>query len=446
MESILKNIYINKIQVPKFHGHVRLELRGCRETEVIEHDNHMTDALGKMFSNNGYYLNVGKVMDELCPTTEVAFGGIVLTDKEIPDDATTLPGGIEATACGAFNVANADEALTQGSYNQKESVADWPSKKMTYVYDWTTNQGNGVIAAAALTHRDMGYCGFGDAGISKTGNPYAYIDGSWNLCNAREQINGISTFYVDAKYILGGNFDINANKFKVFKYASEISTFSPFNTKRDETQDLNKISYEQIDLKADGLSYLDNTCNDGRYIYFVNQGETYQNDTLSVFKLEITNMTIQRIDVKNTTQANWNNNYGIDTYNEYIYILGSNWKLYEINTKNTTDIHEYDTKGLDYAYLNKVAKGNGKIYITNNKQIVIFDCVTKSMKISKLRQCDTDVMNIINNDINKMSINSYGRIFTTYLKNYLATVSNLEKPVTKTADKTMKVTYTIQQE
>ena len=266
------------------------------------------------------------------------------------------------------------------------------------------------------------------------------------MCNTREQINGIFPFYVDAKYILGGNFDINANKFKVFKYASEISTFSPFNTKRDETQDLNKISYEQIDLKADGLSYLNNTCNDGRYIYFVNQGVTYQNDTLSVFKLEITNMTIQRIDVKNTTQANWNNNYGIDTYNEYIYILGSNWKLYEINTKNTTDIHEYDTKRMDYGYLNKVAKGNGKIYITNNKRIIIFDCVTKSMKISKLRQYDTDCLNIINNDINKMSINSHGRIFTTYLKNYLATVSNLEKPVTKTADKTMKVTYTIQQE
>ena len=99
MESVLKNIYINKIQVPKFRGHVRLELRGCRETEVIEHDNHMTAALEKMFSNNGYYLNVGKVMDELCPTTEVAFGGIVLTDKEIPDDATTLPGGIENDEC-----------------------------------------------------------------------------------------------------------------------------------------------------------------------------------------------------------------------------------------------------------------------------------------------------------------------------------------------------------
>lgn len=41
---------------------------------------------------------------------------------------------------------------------------------MTYVYDWTTNQANGVIAAAALTHRDMGLCGFGDAGISELTN------------------------------------------------------------------------------------------------------------------------------------------------------------------------------------------------------------------------------------------------------------------------------------
>ena len=61
MESVLKNIYINKIQVPKIHGHVRLELRGCRETEVVEHDNHMTAAFEKMFSNNGYYLNIGSL-------------------------------------------------------------------------------------------------------------------------------------------------------------------------------------------------------------------------------------------------------------------------------------------------------------------------------------------------------------------------------------------------
>lgn len=443
MESILKNIYINKIQVPKFHGHVRLELRGCRETEVIEHDNHMTDALGKMFSNNGYYLNVGKVMDELCPTTEVAFGGIVLTDKEIPDDATTLPGGIEATACGAFNVANADEALTQGSYNQKESVADWPSKKMTYVYDWTTNQGNGVIAAAALTHRDMGLCGFGDAGISELTNVKKYIDGDYSLCNAREPIDGITTFYIDSQYIYGGS--LSANKFKVYKYASEISTFSPFNIERNKTQDINKISYEQIDLEIDGLSTLSRTCNDGRYIYFINKGITYKNKTLQVFKLDITNMTMQRIDITNNTQTNWYNDGGIDAYNEYIYISDSNKKLYEINTKNPTDVHEYETK-MDYIYLNKIANSNGKIYVTNNNRIAIFDCITKSMKLSKLKQYDSSRPYIINNGINKMTVNDSGRIYTTYLKNYLATISNLDKPVTKTADKTMKVTYTIQQE
>ena len=68
------------------------------------------------------------------------------------------------------------------------------------------------------------------------------------------------------------------------------------------------------------------------------------------------------------------------------------------------------------------------------------------MKLSKLKQYDSERPNIINNKINKMTVNNYGRIYTTYLKNYLATISNLDKPVTKTADKTMKVTYTIQQE
>ena len=156
-------------------------------------------------------------------------------------------------------------------------------------------------------------------------------------------------------------------------------------------------------------------------------------------------MTMQRIDITNNTQTNLYNDGGIDAYNEYIYISDGNKKLYEINTKNPTDVHEYETK-MDYTYLNKIANSNGKIYVTNNNRIAIFDCITKSMKLSKLKQYDRERPNIINNKINKMTVNDYGRIYTTYLKNYLATISNLDKPVTKTADKTMKVTYTIQQE
>lgn len=198
-------------------------------------------------------------------------------------------------------------------------------------------------------------------------------------------------------------------------------------------------------MEIDGLSTLSRTCNDGRYIYFINKGVTYKNKTLQVFKLDITDMTMQRIDITNNTQTNWYNDGGIDAYNEYIYISDSNKKLYEINTKNPTDVHEYETK-MDYIYLNKIANSNGKIYVTNNNRIAIFDCITKSMKLSKLKQYDSSRPYIINNGINKMTVNDSGRIYTTYLKNYLATISNLDKPVTKTADKTMKVTYTIQQE
>lgn len=72
------------------------------------------------------------------------------------------------------------------------------------------------------------------------------------------------------------------------------------------------------------MSTLSRTCNDGRYIYFINKGVTYKNKTLQVFKLDITDMTMQRIDITNNTQTNWYNDGGIDAYNEYIYISDSN--------------------------------------------------------------------------------------------------------------------------
>ena len=80
---------------------------------------------------------------------------------------------------------------------------------------------------------------------------------------------------------------------------------------------------------------------------------------------------------------------------------------------------------------------------------LIFDCITKTIKASKLRNYGDDI-GIAN--VNPLSVihmymqNRNNYIRETKLALYLATISNLDKPVQKTADKTMKVTYTIQQE
>lgn len=177
MNTTIKTINIinHSLQVPKIHGHMKIELRGCRETEIVEHDNNMTNALEEIIDAYGMYLNPGVVISALCPTLENAFGGIILTDKALEDGVLTVPGGTNVIACGLYNVANSDTALTQGSYNNTESVLDLPSKKMTYVYDWATNQGNGTIACASLTNKMAGLAGYGDAGLVSANN-YNYIN------------------------------------------------------------------------------------------------------------------------------------------------------------------------------------------------------------------------------------------------------------------------------
>lgn len=192
------NIINHSLQIPKLHGHMKLELTGTREKLVVEHDNNMTDALEKLFDNKGIWMNTYNLLNDMSPTVEKALGGILLADKTIPDGNLYIPAGTEVTACAAYNVANSDEVLTMGSYNQQESALDAANKKMTYVYDWTTNQGNGTVAAACLTHVNAGYAGYGDANISSIQN-----GGSPNLLYTNR--NTISTpvqpIYMDNEYM-----------------------------------------------------------------------------------------------------------------------------------------------------------------------------------------------------------------------------------------------------
>lgn len=228
MNTAMKNIYIinHPLQIPKFHGHMKLELRGCRETEVVEHDNNMTNALEEIMDAYGIYMNPGRVLDGLCPTVENAFGGIVLTDKVLEDGMLTVPGGTNVIACGSYKVSNSDLAQTQGSYNTTESVLDLPSKKMTYVYDWSTNQGNGTIACASLTNKMAGLAGYGDAGLASA-NYNNYINMNVNYMN-----NVLYSPSNTRVCMVTDDFEISTvltNKnLTVYKYNSNVRKIFPF--------------------------------------------------------------------------------------------------------------------------------------------------------------------------------------------------------------------------
>lgn len=442
MESVLKNIYINKIHVPKFHGHVRLELRGCRETEVIEHDNHMTDALQQLLDANGVWMNPGKVLEKLCPTVSVAFGGILLVDTVLPDDAISLPGGTEVTGCAAYGIANSDEALTQGSYNTNESVLDMPSKKMTYVYDWTTNQANGTIASVALTHVNTGICGYGDPNLGIGSGKYDFdISGAnntfWNIENIRP-------CFENSDYMI--SVILSNKQLTVYKYSSEEKNIFPISISRTTTKKLENVVYEQKEFTVTENINVDCNCNDGRYVYFATGYTISKNGILSIVRLDTVDMTITSFAITNNTTKTWYPTYGIDVYDNKLYIPGPK-VFYEIDLLNVADVKEYETD--DQIYLNKLVNlQKGKLFMRSNRCVKIFDCVTKSLKNTKMSSTDTN--NVINSSIKPARYytgsSASGAIDRRCILLYLATISNLDKPVQKTADKTLKVTYTIQQE
>lgn len=446
MKSI--NIIGHTLKVPKFRGHMKLELKGSRETKVIEHENSMTKAMETMLDPYGLWVNPSGVMAAISPTLSNFFGGILLTDKEIPEGSLAIPGSIEVNACAAYGTSNSDTALTQGSYNEKESVLDLAAKKMTYVYDWTTNQGNGTIAAATLSNVNAGYCIYGDAGVDFNNNSgyefYIKPQSNGNPISAYKSVSMEAALITnDYEYYI----ETSVNKITVYKVKGNVNTALPFSLNWWDGANKNsyfdyakyeKYTYDTTDLRSKTIF------TDGRNIYILKSEYVYANYDFILYKVDTNDMSIKAITLKNNSADTLNTGYGIEIYGDYIYLTGNqNGSFYEISIPNPTDIKKYTVKSTGQIIFNKIISlQNGKIYFQYNNKAVVFDVVTKTIKETKIR--DSFSMTPITSGICPILRSNESMI--TYLSRlYLATINNLDAPVTKTADKTMKVTYTIQE-
>lgn len=432
------NIINHSISVPKLHGHMKLELEGCREKQVIEHDNNMTDFLERMFSNKGVWINAKELYNALSPSIEKAFGAILLTDKVIPDKSITLPGGIEVNACAAFKYANSGIELTQGSYNEKESIYDSASRKMTYVYDWNTSQGNGTISAAALTHCNAGYCGYGDDGYTLNTSPKT-TKNLWYYSNSSTSFSYMPVF-VNDKYIVIAK--LSNNKLTLYRTYNNMTAINPiFGSWKDIYQKYDVIEFDTTELNA-----IDKLCIEDDSIYFTSNKYINDQQTFILYKISdiSENITMSEITIKNNTGKRIDLGPGIDIYKGLLYVMTYDKEyLCEINIENQADTNIYYIKTSGSPGLNRIMNAHaGKIYI-NSGSILIFDTVTKSIKKTGLVQ--SDKYPIINQSENPISYNNYD--MSACLRQgclYLATINNFESSVSKTADKTMKVTYSIQ--
>lgn len=156
----------------ELHGHTKLELFNAESgklEECVEDDNELTGALAEIFQGIGrfgagdsltQYINQSMNMYGFtrgCFNLTQWFGGLLAFDKNQDKDSPLPSYDSEIIASGVYGAANIGSNQVRGSYNNTESVLDWEGHNLTFVYDFTTNQGNGRIASICLTPWLGGY-------------------------------------------------------------------------------------------------------------------------------------------------------------------------------------------------------------------------------------------------------------------------------------------------
>lgn len=143
-------------------GKTKIELTDVYtgEVEVIEEENMVTNALQYIFNPMGYV----KAADPMYTTEYVYYyttltGGLLLLNKSLEEKADNLsiPSDVEQTGCVVYDKQNTSGQTLRGNYNATESEVDLENRRVKYVYDFDTAEGNGTIACVALTHALGGY-------------------------------------------------------------------------------------------------------------------------------------------------------------------------------------------------------------------------------------------------------------------------------------------------
>ena len=419
-------------------GHAKIELTDVHNggKEVIESDNIVTNGAANFMKPLGcsYYNRFNGFSDPLVTTL---YGGLILWDGNIEEDVNKYakPSNVSMVGNAYYGYKNTSDVPELGSYNAYESEV--ASDHVKFVYDFTTNEGNGEIACLSLVHKSTGMIGFGNksgkfidysssmvsgSGLSFPDNcRYTYID-----------TDDSSFIYVYDLYDSNAQSRyIEIKKVTDARLSSRVSLFS--NGKVLSTKDIKFSDF------CDYTSYA--------YGYSFNQHYLY----VSVFNDNTKEITICTINIKtgeivSTKKTDALKSQGFDPNSSMVLLYLNNCIFVSQYSGGASKILNIDT--------GKIVDGKGTqfydraSYTINDKESFVFDDDRST----------TYIFNSERMDLRNINYNSYdGRYFYSgengdmynYSKGfsrnpfYLGTINNLGTPVTKTADKTMKITYTL---
>lgn len=484
----------------KIKGEYKIELRDAKTGKVtdtrIGHNfvtgfwNEFAKNIGLLNPNIFVQRNTNNLVDDL-------FGGIMCFDSAITENTDMTgnydhplyaPASKEMTANGCIDYTTSSALVTElGAYNASESVTS-NGRSRRYVYDWDTNEGNGVIGCVCLSSKYGGYRGNGNYTSRNTLNSGQQspniFDGAFEPIQKQVQANtdtsnGVST--LDANGTSNTIAYINVSRSVIavitdFRPADGVVTIEEYALPSKRVNVLgsngNVVSGNKVLVNTrtytftpitDATNIVKTGCGYGYWYIITNSNIASTDNVVNVLKFNIDNTQQQFRFVHRLStwgQAN-QNSFQVEFMGNYMVLFNSSYMensaifLYNIATDTCT---EYINAGLDQfkarsyrsccfsSYHEGVwSAGKFNLRLVNGEPLILpvnshWLAVPYRGNTARANGCGID-----DPYYHWWQDNQDGCIYSlgTLTREYLATIANLSQPVVKTADKTMKITYTL---
>lgn len=463
----------------KLKGTMVMELTDVNtaEVETITEENMVTNAVNNILGLNPmgvFYAATGEYDDavlwngSLLPICPNMIGGILLFSNALAENADNIyVGSDNLPVAYASNNVNSTSNTARGSLNLTESKALDNGYK--FVWEFTPSQGNGTIAAVALTSALGGQNGYG----SLVGDASAFLllkaADIGEIAKARQMVL-FEAVEVDFENNLLYSITSADSSVTVRKIRIPIFTIG-LNEKLDDSTyrvlEEHTVTTETFHFLGDYTSYgefMDGK--DGYWYGFSNVGNSSGSATMVWIKIskEDYSFTEGQWTLSNAKLMDVGNRDGNTTYPErvvkccvrsgFLYVSAYNKQgIYKINLANSSDV-TLISFGFTSKWKPLCESGSCEVYMTligdlivaGDFQVAADDTVIHTQGSARLNDAATPLFQY------KHFLLGWGGSYGNEYRNmylltpYLASVNNLSSAVVKTLDKTMKITYTLTEE
>lgn len=460
-------------------GSMKIELTDVNtgQTETVLEQNMVTNQLANIFKHMGYCKDPDILLSSWCPYYQTLLGGLLLFDTPIDEEPDNVfpPAEANMVGCAVYNMQNSTTNTVRGGYNATESELNLANGYMKYVYDFTTAQANGTIACACLTNATGGYSSYGGKdvangsqtlGIRVDSGTMQYVYTSYTGGNTGDHYSGMTIgttevlFLIDPENDCAYYFRINsATGITIFKRRAHMRSVSVLRNPRSTKAVIESFTLPTLStsIPTSYISWNFDPATNALYICGSSASTKNANTTFLITKIEFGTWDVTQYSTSNTTGvtiATSGTRYCF-CHNGFAYVKSSSspYEVYKIEIGNAANVVKMNRNGFTVSGY-PVVGINGRVYYEsyNDQLRIVNEHSNEVLAPEAIRMMSTDdymysyTPVLGDPSLYFTSIGSRTTSGFTMIPNYLATINNLAEPVVKTADKTMKVTYIIQEQ